>query len=136
MNFHVLWLLSGMYLEVGFFFLYFSVSTYVALLIGSTLSSMFSFWRGSTTSLIRMNCYNMLQIMVGIHCSIMRFITPGKGFTMLAEVKLSLFLIDGIFFIILHNSLLTFMLPVFCTTYNYSSELFHHSSSSSMKYTS
>ena len=46
-----------------------------------------------------MNCYNMLQ-MIDIHCRIVRFIAPEIGFTMLAEGKLSLFLINGIFFII------------------------------------
>lgn len=46
-----------------------------------------------------MNCYNTLQ-MIGIHSSITHFITPEKGLTMLAEVKVSLFLINGIFFII------------------------------------
>lgn len=62
--------------------LYFSVSSYEAMLIEHTISNDL-FPRENATFLIYMNLYHMLQ-MIGVHCSVMCSLTPGKSFTILA----------------------------------------------------
>lgn len=138
MNFSLLWLLSGMYLKVLFFSFIF-LSTDEVILRGSTLSSRFSFWRENTTSLADINWCNMLE-MIDIHCSVcstMRFITPGRFYIVSRSQAVSFpYWWYFLYYQFPVNSVPTFILPVFCTTYIHCSELFRHSSNSSMKYTS